>query len=155
MRDSRSASARLRQCIAGLAMVLVAAPGATAQTLFEKHDPARPGPSRPFRVTFDRQATTPPIQTDMARWSLASNADASSIQFKPPRRKYHGTSSSSMKSAQKLTAAVALGIVGGFAGGLLGGALTHSGQSRGMNGFVIGAPIGAVVGAFTGYWLVK
>jgi uncharacterized membrane protein YeaQ/YmgE (transglycosylase-associated protein family) len=155
MKLSKAGGVRFRRFAAGFAVVFAMAPGAAAQTMFDGQDPVSSAPSRPFRVSFDKGATAPSIQSNLSRLSQPSHADASTIQFKPPRRRYAATPSSSTKSAQKLTAAVALGVVGGFAGGLLGGVLTHWDQSRGMNGFVIGAPIGAMVGAFAGYRLVK
>jgi uncharacterized membrane protein YeaQ/YmgE (transglycosylase-associated protein family) len=157
MRDSKSGGVRLRQLVAGFAIVIVVSPDASAQTLFERRDSTRPVPSRPFRVNFDSQATARPVQADLSGWSTLSNADVSGIQFRPPRRRYPGTSSSATKSAQKLTAAIALGLVGGLAGGLIGGTLNNNCtcDSPGMTGFVIGAPIGAAVGAVAGYLLVK
>ena len=157
MRNWTSGGVRFRQFVAGFAMVLVVAPGAAAQTPFEGGGQARPPSSRPFRVRFDTPATVTPIQTNLSRLAEASHADASTIQFRPPRRRYPGTPSSATKSAQKLTAAVALGVVGSFAGGLLGGVLTKGsgGESPGMTGFIIGAPIGGAIGALLGYRLVQ
>jgi len=157
MRDAKSRGVGLRQLVAGFAIVLVISPGATAQTLFERRDSTRPAPSRPLRVNFDGQPAARPVQADLSRWSPVSHADPSGIQFRPPRQRYPGTSSSAMKSAQQLTAAIALGLVGGLAGGVIGGALNSNCtcDSPGMTGFVIGAPIGAAVGAVAGYLLVK
>ena len=156
MRNLKSGGGRVRQLVAGFAIVLVVSPGATAQTLFER-DSTRPARSGPFRLNFDGQPAARPVQADLSRWSPVSNADQSGIQFRPPQRRYPGPPSSATKSAQKLTAAIALGVVGGLAGGLVGGAM-NSGckcESPGMMGFVIGAPIGAAVGAVAGYLLVK
>jgi hypothetical protein len=78
--------------------------------------------------------------------------------FNPPRRRYPGKSGSgATKSAQKVTAAVALGLVGTLAGALAGAAITRDcgcGDDA-MMGPLIGAPIGAAVGAIVGYRLVK
>ena len=161
MLDSKAGGVGLRQLVAGLAIVLVVSPGASAQSLFEPNPSTGSRLSRPFRVSFDAPRASENLPGDAGRWSPSRNAEASAFQmqpFNPPRRKYPGQSGSgAMKSAQRLTAAVALGLVGGLAGGLIGGTLNNNCtcDSPGMTGFVIGAPIGAAVGAVAGYLLVK
>ena len=65
--------------------------------------------------------------------------------------------SGAYRDAQRVMAAVALGIVGTFAGGIVGAALDSNCRcdSPGMQGFVVGAPIGAAVGAAVGFVMVR
>jgi hypothetical protein len=145
--------------MAGLAIVLVVSPGASAQSLFDSNPSTGPALSRPFRVSFDAPRASETLRGDVGRWPLSSQAKPSAFQmqpFNPSRRRYPGRSGSgAMKSAQKVTAAVALGLVGTLAGALAGAVVTRDYGDDAMIGPLIGAPIGAAVGAIVGYRLVK
>ena len=125
MRFSNSRSPRLRQCVAALAIVLVASSNAAAQTLFERSDAHGSMPSRPFRVSFDVEPTSRPGPAQEKRLAQAAMVESSGIQFRPPRRKYGSNSSPASKQAQRLTASVALGVLGFLAGGVLVGNMTR------------------------------
>ena len=161
MSEAKATGVRLRQMVAGLAIVLGVSPGVSAQSLFDPNPSTGPALSRPFRVSFDAPRASETLPGDVGRWSLSSNIEASAFQmqpFNPPRRRYPGKSGSgAIKSAQKVTAAVALGLVGTLAGALAGAAITRDCDcgDDAMLGPLIGAPIGAAVGAIVGYRLVK
>ena len=69
MLDANVGAVRLRQLVAGLAIVLVVSPGASAQSLFDPNPSTGPAPSRPFRVSFDGPKAAERLPGDLGRWS--------------------------------------------------------------------------------------
>ncbi len=60
-------------------------------------------------------------------------------------------------TAQKASAAIALGFLGGLTGGWVGAYLQPNCacQDQGLQGALIGMPVGAAVGAVAGWWLAS
>src|SRR5260221_3321100 len=89
-----------------------------------------------------------PIRTSIANVRFdASDSD----RFAAPR------STRRNRTAQKVTAGVALGVVGLFGGALIGAALDRNCgcDDPGLTGAIIGAPIGAIAGAIAGVLLAS
>ena len=94
--------------------------------------------------------------TDEPLWALSSTQRPLGPPARLPRPR--GTKrSGAYRDAQRVMAAVAMGVAGFFGGGIVGAAINSNCHcdSPGMQGFVVGAPIGAAVGAALGFVMVR
>ncbi len=94
--------------------------------------------------------------TDEPLWALSSTQRPLGPSARLPRPR-GPKRSGAYRDAQRVMAAVALGIVGTFAGGIVGAVVEGDCHcpNRGMRGLVIGAPIGAAAGAALGFVMVR